>query len=211
MNPQKLTTQELVRLCLETKDEALWKEFVFRFQPLILRVISRRFQCHTGHNVDFSRVDDLVGETFLKICKNDFKALRTFDYRYENALHGFLKKVALNIVEDHFRSRSNRESLREESLEDAQAVTSAVSDPTKSVERVLLVEKVDKWLHKQAEEENFTRDYKIFWLYYRDGLTAKEISENPEFKLSVKGVESTLIRMVKIVRGHLGQAKKASG
>ena len=45
---------------------------------------------------------------------------------------------------------------------------------------------------------NFDRDYKMFWLYFRDGFTALEISQLPDIGLkNVKGVESALLRLIK--------------
>ena len=49
-------------------------------------------------------VDDLVQNTFLKLCADNFKALREFEFRHEHALTGFLKVVASNVVRDHLRS-----------------------------------------------------------------------------------------------------------
>jgi hypothetical protein len=35
MDPQKLSAQELVRLCFRSQDEALWTVFVRHFAPLL--------------------------------------------------------------------------------------------------------------------------------------------------------------------------------
>jgi DNA-directed RNA polymerase specialized sigma24 family protein len=43
----------------------------------------------------------------------------------------------------------------------------------------------------------------IFWLYYKRGLTTKEIAGLPFINLSVKGVESTLHRLVQLLRSQL--------
>jgi RNA polymerase sigma-70 factor (ECF subfamily) len=49
----------------------------------------------------------------------------------------------------------------------------------------------------------FVRDHTVFWLYYRDGLTASEISRLPGLDLSLKGVESLLLRMARMVKQRL--------
>ena len=105
MDPRKLSAQELVQLCLDSKDEAMWTEFVRRFQPLIARVVIKSL-CRRG-KFNLSLVDDLVQDTFLKLCANDFKALRNFDFRHENALFGFLKVITQHVVEDYIRSNDN--------------------------------------------------------------------------------------------------------
>src|SRR5689334_2632026 len=103
MDPRKLTDEELVRLLLDTRDEDLraepWVEFWHRFQPVIARTVRRRIVRYTRW-VDSGRVDDLAQETFLKILKDDYKALRKFEFRHENALPSLLKVMAANVVED---------------------------------------------------------------------------------------------------------------
>ncbi|HET7871300.1 MAG TPA: sigma factor, partial [Terriglobales bacterium] len=102
MDFKKLSPQEVLQLCLESKDEAPWLEFLCRFQPLIARVVVRCVRRRT--TPQSSLVDDLVQETFLKLCANDCRALRNFDCDHEQALFGFVKKVAHNVVEDYFRT-----------------------------------------------------------------------------------------------------------
>jgi RNA polymerase sigma-70 factor (ECF subfamily) len=62
---------------------------------------------------------------------------------------------------------------------------------------------IDRCLMKLAAEPNFARDYAIFWLYYRQGLTAKAISQLPGIALGTKGVESTLLRLTRYVKACL--------
>ena len=57
-------------------------------------------------------VDDLVQDTYLKLCANDFKSLREFECDHENALFGFLKVVASNVVHDHFRGHCSQKRGR---------------------------------------------------------------------------------------------------
>ena len=47
------------------------------------------------------------------------------------------------------------------------------------------------------------RDRAIFWLYYRQGLTAEEIAGLPAVTLSAKGVESVLRRVAQWLRIQL--------
>src|SRR6266567_4665208 len=92
-----MSDEELVRLCLSSQDETLWAEFVRRFQPVIAGVIFKRLS-RCSRWIDRGSVDDLVGDVFLKICKDDFKALRNFEFRHENALPAYLKVVAAHVA-----------------------------------------------------------------------------------------------------------------
>lgn len=200
MDPRKLTDEELVRLLLATRDEdlraKLWDEFWHRFQPVIALIVRRRISRRRRVAPDL--VDDLVQDTFLKICKDEFKILRNFEFRDETALRRFLKVMAAHVVEDYFRQNK----IVPEPLD---FDTACGTDFRDEVERRGQIQKVENCLQQMADKPNFARDYKIFWLYYRDGLTAQAISLIPDIGFSgVKGVESALLRMIKFVRQCLG-------
>ena len=55
-------------------------------------------------------------------------------------------------------------------------------------ECALLLDRVDACLRDLAPSETRDRDRKIFWLYYRQGMTAKEIAGLPQIGLTLKGV-----------------------
>jgi len=206
MDPRKLTDEELVRLLLATRDEALradlWVEFWDRFQPVIARTVRRRIARYTRW-VDHGRVDDLVQDTFLKICKDEFKILRNFEFRHENALRALLKVMAANVAEDKIRSEIAEKKGGGQKPENIDDLTQPPSDRSRGVQSMLnnlRMNEIEKCLQQRKSELNFDRDQKIFWLYFRDGFTANEISELPDigFK-SVKGVESALLRLSKWV------------
>jgi hypothetical protein len=54
------------------------------------------------------------------------------------------------------------------------------------------------------------RDKLIFLLYYQQGMTAQDIASLPTVSLSVKGVESTLLRMTRFVRQQLAEKPRAA-
>ncbi len=205
MDPRKLTDEELVRLLLATRDEALraelWVEFWRRFQPVIARTVRRRIARYRW--VDLDWVDDLVSETFFKICKDNYKALRKFEFRHENALHGFLKVMAARVAEDAIRKKNSDKEGGGQPLENLDDLTQPPSDRFSAAQSMLnnlRMSEIENCLQQRKSEPNFARDHKTFWLYFRDGFTASEISELPDigFK-SVKGVESALLRLSKWV------------
>ena len=204
MDPRKLTDEELVRLLLATRDEALredlWVEFWHRFQPVIARTVRRRIVRYTRW-VDPGRVDDLVQETFLKILKDDCKALRHFEFRHENALPSLLKVMAANVVEDKIRSEIAGKKGGGQEPEDIDNLLQPPSDRSRAVGSIfngIRMNEIEHCLQKRKADANFNRDYKMFWLYYRDGFTALEISQLPDIGLkNVKGVESALLRLIK--------------
>jgi RNA polymerase sigma-70 factor (ECF subfamily) len=204
MDPRKLSLQELVSYCLDSQDPDAWAEFVRRTQPLIAGVINRCVLRRGSRKP--APIDDLVQNTFLKLCTNNFRALRNFDFQHDNALFGFLKVVAVNVVEDYFRKKMSLKDgggQEEEDIEEVRIPVPFRPNSLQPAETAILIVQIDRCLEKLASEPNFARDQAIFWLYYRQGLTAKAISQLPDIKLGTKGVESTLLRLTRYVKGCL--------
>jgi RNA polymerase sigma-70 factor (ECF subfamily) len=212
MDPHKLSAQELVQLCLDSKDEASWTEFVRRFQPLLAGVVTKCL-FHRTRRVSPALIDDLVQEAYIKLIASHFKALRKFDFRHENAFFGFLKVVASHVVEDHFRKPTPDRPGREEEDIETLKIAPTSKHGIEQSELEILLREVDECLAEHASDPNFTRDHTIFWLYYRQGLTAKAISQLPGIDLNVKGVESVLMRLICQLRARLAipRKRRASG
>lgn len=204
MDPQKLSAQELVQLCLASQDPALWNEFVRRFQPPIARAViktlGKRPWIHRGPAL----VDDLTQDTFLKLCANNYRALRDFHFDHENSIFPFLTKIASNVAEDYVRnffSQKRGSGRGEEDLEEASA---AAGGHTNSPDRQILFDQILRCLQRLSSQPNFKRDLTIFQLYYFQGLTAAAIGDLPEIGLGVKTVESILMRLIRFLKGMMG-------
>jgi RNA polymerase sigma-70 factor (ECF subfamily) len=155
-------------------------------------------------------VEDLLQETYLKLCAENFRALRGLECEHESALYGFLKVVTSNVVHDHFRSAYSQKrgcGRVEENLEQVPMSTAFCSRSLDHADRRILLDEIDDCLADRAADPTFSRDYAIFWLYYREGLTAKAISELPSVGLTVKGVESVVGRLTRFVRLRLNSSK----
>jgi RNA polymerase sigma factor (sigma-70 family) len=194
MEQEDIPIRDLLHLCLGSENEELWRKFVRRTQPLIASVIIntiRRWQEPSP-----SLVDDLIQETFLKLFANDRKALRSIKNEYENTIFGYLKVVASNVVRDHFRQAENKV----EEIELTDPVLPPIPDGWDRIEFARLKDKIQTRLQSLSSSETYQRDEAIFWLYYEQGYTAKEISLLPTIGLTVKGVESTLQRLMRFLR-----------
>jgi RNA polymerase sigma-70 factor, ECF subfamily len=208
MDPQELSAQELVQLCLDHNQKAAWEEFVRRYQPTIARVVTRTARRWTIPSP--ALVDDLVHDTYLKLFTNDSRALREFAFQHENAIFGFFKTVASNVVTDHFRAFRNQKRWTGKddiSLDDAAFFIPESRNSAQRADYEILCDEINKILKEELGNE-FTRDYAIFWLYYHHGLTANAISKLPAIGLTVKGVESTLLRVTKLVREKMNRTTK---
>jgi RNA polymerase sigma-70 factor (ECF subfamily) len=199
------SAEVLVRACVETGEPAAWEEFIQRSHPVISAVVLRT-ALRWG---DPSRLDDLVQDTYLKLCSNDARILREFEFRHEDALFGFLKVVAANVVNDHFKllnrvKRSAGERSEEPGGLDAIPATNP-ADALSPTERDILLNEIDDLLRSCASEDGNERDRTIFWLYYKQGLSARAIAAIPSVGLSTKGVESAIVRLTRLVRESLAE------
>ena len=179
--------EELLRKCAKMDDAQAWDSFLIRFNPLIVATVVRTMRRYGFDRAGLS--GDLVQEVYLKFSAHDAKVLRAFQPRYPGAVFGYLRVVVANVVHDYFKSKAGKHADRPPLPNDV-----AVQDET---EWRLLLREVDDLLRQPPTSE---RDRRIFWLYYRQGMSAKEIAAIPILNLTVKGVESVVVRLNQLIR-----------
>src|SRR5947209_11059819 len=91
-NYRTLPVDELLQQCGESSAGSAWMEFIQRFNPLIASVVRRTCREWAGTTPDV--VEDLVQETYLKLCANSESLLANFHSRHPNAFLGCIKTVA---------------------------------------------------------------------------------------------------------------------
>jgi RNA polymerase sigma-70 factor (ECF subfamily) len=156
--------------------------------------------------------DDLIQETYLKLCADDFRLLRNFDSRHSEAIFGYIKVVTANVVRDHFKS------LRSEKRGAGQIVETPelfvpVADGSglggaDAIERQVLIKDVQRHLEVCTAGPEQARNCRIFWLYYQAGLAASAIATLPEVNLTTKGVESLIFRITRDLRERMAISKQ---
>ena len=203
MDYKSLSSQDLIHQCVSNADSAAWQEFVRRYTPLIAGVVARAAMRWT--KVSASLVDDLVQETYLKLCADEFRRLREFQSRHEDAIYGFLKTVAYNVAFDNFKLQ--RASKRGASLmtNTDPGIALQTTGQKGAAEDHLLLREIDELIDRIVTSR---RDKVVFLLYYRQGLTAKTIAQIPGIELTAKGVESCLHRLTEQLREHMTGTEK---
>jgi RNA polymerase sigma-70 factor (ECF subfamily) len=200
----EFSSMELVRACIGVKDERAWTEFIRRFQVVIAAAVLRT--ARQWSEPSRSLLDDLVQETYLKLCENDSRLLRSFRSEHEDSIYGFLRVVTANVVHDHFKSAlaAKRGASRTEALDSSQIEPKAAGpDGFDLVSHQLQLAQVDKILTQVTAGDDQDRKRVIFWLRHQQGLTASEIAAIPSIGLTTEGVESVLLRLITMIRGHL--------
>jgi len=192
---QSESPREVLAACLQQRSEQAWTHFVRLFQPLIASSISRVVSRYSSPNAVL--VDDLTQETFLRICRDNARLLRDFEARHENAIFGYIKVIATSVALDYFRARSAQKRGVEVPADD---VGGELHTSASAIEQEALLRQIESRL-KTTESE---RDRTIFWLYYRQGYTTKEIATLAGVDLTQKGVESCIHRLTTLLRRESG-------
>ncbi len=195
-----------MRLCAGSTDERAWAEFIRRFQVVIAAAVLRT--ARRWGEPSRPQLDDLIQDTYLKLCENDSRLLRSFQPRHEDSIYGFLKVVAANVVHDHFKSllAAKRGAGHTEALNETEPIQNDLRTyvcGSDAVSQRLQLEQIDKVLRLVTTGKDQERKCTIFWLRHRQGFTASEIASMPAIGLTTEGVESVLLRLAAVIRSHL--------
>lgn len=201
MQPEDRQSQApLVRAwqrCRDTPtDNDAWEELFQRLSPALGGIISRTmWRWGLCERAD---IDDLVQDTGLKILQLSRSSRQLPND--EAKLYCYFKSVAANTALTWIRRRFTEKRNVHETVPLADDLSSLMGDirPGQSLQLKVLVREVDKLLGCPP------RDRDVFWLYYRQGLTAAEIAAIPAIGLSIKGVESLIHRMRADLRERMG-------
>jgi RNA polymerase sigma-70 factor (ECF subfamily) len=154
--------RKLLERCLDRQGGA-WEDFVDRFLGLVVHVIH-----HTAQSRSFrptpADVDELAGEVFLTIVRDDFATLRQF--RGESSLATYLTVVSRRVVVRELLKRHALTSLESLGQHNEQADQSASVE-----ERIGNRDEIERLL-----EELDAAEAEVVRLYHLEGKSYREIS-----------------------------------
>lgn len=201
MNWQELTDRELVELCLQGNEDA-WREFLRRFQRLLAGVAAKTLRRYFPNSPQIKElIGDAVQDAILRICANNFRALRELEWRHDGALRGLLQITAATAAHDLARKRlSEKWNVdKEESLEKPGLVVPEKESTEKRGQHKILLEQLVRCLEKLLRSDpDATRDIAMFLLFYGSRVTAPDLARL--YKLNVRKVENTVARLVRLAR-----------
>lgn len=197
-----LSLKEVVCLCAGPCDNEAWEEFTFRVGKPLRHVITRT-AC-LWSKPSRSVVEDLVQVIYLKLWEGGRTLLRDFAVERPDAILGYLKKAAANATHDYFKHGHSQSgggenphiSTTDLDLEDG--IQAHASQET--IDCGVLLNEIDEHLKRCLCGPDQERDRMIFWLYFRQGLSTKEIASLPTIGLGAKGVGSVIERVKQSLR-----------
>jgi RNA polymerase sigma-70 factor (ECF subfamily) len=154
-----------------------------------------------------SLVEDLIQVTYLKLWEGGSRLLRDFAIQRPEAILGYLKKTAANATHDYFKhshSQSSGGNNPHVSTSDVEPEAGKEADGSeKKIAFEVFLNEIDEHLKRCLTGPDQERDRMIFWLYFRQGMSTKEIALLPTIGLGAKGVGSVIERLKQGIREQI--------
>ena len=196
---------DLVSLCSEPSDESAWEEFVARVGKGIGLTVLRT--ASLWGEPSRSLIEDLVQITYLKLWEDNCRHLRDFAIRAPDGVLAYLKRVAANVTHDYFKHRRSQYAGGAQAhVSTSDVDVEAGTESHGSQDRIafeILLNQIDEHLKQRLAGADGERDRTIFWLYFRQGMSTKEIASLPTIGLSSKGVGSVIERLKQCIREQI--------
>ena len=200
-----LSLKDVVCLCAGPGGDEAWEEFVSRVGRPISLTIMRT--ASLWGEPSRSLVEDLIQVTYLKLWEGGCRLLRDFAIQHPEAILGYLKKTAANATHDYFKhGRSQSSGGDNPHISTSDVDPEAGNEVHGSQEKIafgVFLNEIDEHLKRGLTGPDQKRDRMIFWLYFRQGMSTKEIASLPTIGLGVKGVGSVIERLKHCVREEI--------
>ncbi len=186
---------QLIESCLFTGSQKSWTDLVARLQPVIVTAAIRTFYRYAKQRPAGEVIDDLSQQVFINLCADDYKVLRLLRTQAEGKVVAYIRTMGAHQAIDYLRANTR---VFEE-LDPAFPALDVDFDGN-----IELTQLVDHHLSACAGADA-ERSRTIFWLYYRTGLTSREIAGITRFGLKQKGVETLVSRLRQCIRKAIGE------
>ena len=157
--------RKLLARCLD-KEPKSWEDFVDRYMGLVIHVINHSAQCRSLRLTNEDR-EDLAGEVFWNIVRNDFALLRHF--RGESSLATYLTVITRRIVVAKLLKRKPTANLGEQAADHSSNGHSA--PPPADEELLQNKDEIERLLDELESSEA-----RLVRLYHLEGKSYGEIS-----------------------------------
>ena len=150
--------------------------------------------------MDEDLANDIFQDTFIRVIVT----LKEGRYKEENKFILWAKRIAHNLIIDHFRLQSKNIKISETSFENEEfSIFDIIKEPDGNIEDMLIENQINEDLVKMLVllPEN---QQEVIKLRYFDGLSFKEIADHTETSINTTlgRVRYALINLRKIMEEH---------
>jgi len=197
---QTTSAAELIERCSVHNCEASWQEFLDRFGWALSTSI-RRALTRMAPTLSPDLHDDLVQEAWCRLLGDRRRRLRACRGTNDQAVSGYLARVADSVVKDHLRralaAKRGRDVTCGQSGPDGPGRVDLAADPHSSADRSHLVEESRRLFFAEASRvlagRHRRRNLWVVYLALFEGWTSREISERLH-ALTISNVDSIVYR-----------------
>lgn len=199
-----LSTLDLIKRCSKASQdwEEIWQEFENRFGKLILFYLLKEFRRYSKstNGIQLTEtIKDLRQDVYIKLLKNEGKALKAFKGTNENSFLAYLYTISKNVVINYLKKNQKKKKWILGRGVDAGIENNEIEplsfETSESIELAFLQESILQILQKHYRSRNSKRDILIFELFYFQGMSANDIKNSYNVNLSVSGIETVANRV----------------
>ncbi|MBW2734885.1 MAG: sigma-70 family RNA polymerase sigma factor [Deltaproteobacteria bacterium] len=185
LSPKQLRAREmkadlaLLARVLEGENQA-WRELIARYRGLIFRCIHKAIGKFDSV-LPSEAPEEIFSEVCFNLLRNDMRKLRLYDPERGSKVGSWIGLISINSAYDHLRS-----CARQPALDQIDGVPDRVDQAPGPLDNLLAQERRN---HLDEMTCDFSaRDRRFVDLYFRHGMSAKEVAQ--QMDISVKTVYS---------------------
>ena len=162
-------TTTLYTLLHDLRNPDKWARFVARYTPRIYRWMYGLCKS-CGHRLQDQDAKDILQEVLVKL----YRGLDRFDPT--QPFNPWLKAVVNNAARDFLKKKARR--VAGIHCEDWDRILNdqAICKLTNEIRRVTAIELLNELVDKARKKRPNPRDWEVFWLIEKEGLTHKEVA-----------------------------------
>lgn len=165
-------------------DKHSWNIFVEKFSNLIYSTIIRTFH-KNGRKAQPETVADLYQDVFVKLLKDNCKALCAFQGRNKCKLSTYLREIAKNTTIDHLRRVNSDDFNDDNNMQIEQRTKVFIKELSDDSIKELIKEWDARLIIQRLMSSLSEKRKKLCQLYYFEDLEPKEVARELDITVDI--------------------------
>ena len=212
LNLSEISHRDLLELLAkDSNNQAAIKEFIARYDRFIRGVIFKTLN-QKDHGVRYINtprgLEDLVNDVYIRLLRNDCRALTQFNGQYDNSIFSYLRSISANIARNHIRDSQREryykqtpffsdddERSADEYLELLASAAQRYDCDFSKAESKTLELVIRTKLQRMFNQTLVDRNFLIFKLHCLHGYKFNELANIKALGLNQNGISTTVSRI----------------